>query len=97
MMQALKQRRNEGAITVLTLLTSTGTLVCCALPITLVTLGLGSAVVGGLILSTLFTLILIPLLLVTFLEGRSWLFTRFGRNPLGEAARRRQLAQPLER
>ncbi len=46
MMQALKQRRNEGAITVLTLLTSTGTLVCCALPITLVTLGLGSAVVG---------------------------------------------------
>jgi len=46
MMQVVKQRLNEGAVTVLTLLTSTGTLVCCALPIMLVTLGLGSAVVG---------------------------------------------------
>ena len=46
MMQALKQRLNEGTVTFLTLLTSTGTLVCCALPIMLVTLGLGSAVVG---------------------------------------------------
>lgn len=45
-MRALQQRLHEGAVTVLTLLTSTGTLVCCALPITLVTLGLGSAVVG---------------------------------------------------
>ena len=46
MMQALKQRLNEGTVTFLTLFTSTGTLVCCALPIMLVTLGLGSAVVG---------------------------------------------------
>jgi len=46
MMPVLKQRLNEGAIAFLTLLTSGGTLVCCALPIMLVTLGLGSAVVG---------------------------------------------------
>ena len=46
MVQALKQRLNEGTVTFLTLFTSTGTLVCCALPIMLVTLGLGSAVVG---------------------------------------------------
>lgn len=45
-MEAFKQRLNEGAVTFLTLLTSTGTLLCCALPIMLVTLGLGSAVVG---------------------------------------------------
>lgn len=36
----------DGAVSVLTLFTSGGTLVCCALPITLVSLGLGSAVVG---------------------------------------------------
>ena len=39
-------------------------------------LALGSAVVGGLILSTLFTLILIPLILVTVLELRQWLASR---------------------
>ena len=45
-MRPLGQRFNEGTVTVLTLFASTGTLVCCALPIMLVTLGLGSAVVG---------------------------------------------------
>lgn len=43
---AIGQRLREGAVTFLTLFTSTGTLICCALPITLVTLGFGSAVVG---------------------------------------------------
>jgi len=38
----LKQR----GITVFTLFTTSGTLICCALPILLVTLGLGSAVVA---------------------------------------------------
>lgn len=42
----IRSRLREGGITVLTLFTSTGTLVCCALPITLVTLGMGSAVIG---------------------------------------------------
>ncbi|NIR43471.1 MAG: hypothetical protein GWO40_04690 [Gammaproteobacteria bacterium] len=45
-MSDLGQRIREGAVTFLTLFASTGTLVCCALPITLVALGLGSAVVG---------------------------------------------------
>lgn len=37
--------RREGGLTWLTLFASTGTLVCCALPIILVTLGLGATVV----------------------------------------------------
>ncbi len=45
-MSDLAQRVREGAVAFLTLFTSAGTLICCALPITLVTLGLGSAVVG---------------------------------------------------
>ncbi|VAW96140.1 hypothetical protein MNBD_GAMMA22-864 [hydrothermal vent metagenome] len=36
----------EKSITVFTLFTTTGTLLCCALPIILVTLGLGSTVVA---------------------------------------------------
>lgn len=38
--------RRESGISWLTLFASTGTLICCALPITLVTLGLGAAVVS---------------------------------------------------
>ncbi len=38
--------RREAGVSWLTLLASTGTLVCCALPIMLVTLGLGAAVVS---------------------------------------------------
>lgn len=40
------RRRRDGAVMVLALFTSSGTLICCALPIVLVTLGLGSAVVA---------------------------------------------------
>ena len=36
----------QSGLTVLALLTSAGTLLCCALPILLVTLGLGAAVAG---------------------------------------------------
>lgn len=42
----LRQRLREAGVTVLVLFTSSGTLICCALPVALVTLGLGSAVVG---------------------------------------------------
>lgn len=45
-MTILLDRLRDVAVTLLTLFTSGGTLVCCALPITLVTLGFGSAVVG---------------------------------------------------
>lgn len=38
--------RRESGASWLTLFASTGTLICCALPITLVTLGLGAAVVS---------------------------------------------------
>jgi len=41
-----RPRLGEGIFAVLALFASTGTLICCALPILLVTLGLGSAVVG---------------------------------------------------
>jgi hypothetical protein len=36
----------QGSITVFTLFTTTGTLICCALPILLVTFGLGTTVVA---------------------------------------------------
>jgi mercuric ion transport protein len=39
-----KTRLKESSVSVLTLFTSAGTLVCCALPILLVTLGMGAAV-----------------------------------------------------
>ncbi len=39
-------RLKTGGVTWLTLFASTGTLICCALPITLVTLGLGATVVA---------------------------------------------------
>lgn len=38
--------RSEGGVSWLALFTSTGTLICCALPIALVTLGMGAAVVS---------------------------------------------------
>jgi len=44
--QVLKQRLGEGAVSAVGLVTSTGTLVCCGLPILLVSVGLGSAVTG---------------------------------------------------
>lgn len=39
------QRRRESTVSVLALFAASGTLICCALPIVLVSLGLGSAVV----------------------------------------------------
>lgn len=39
-----KARLRESSLSVLTLFTSAGTLICCALPILLVTLGMGAAV-----------------------------------------------------
>lgn len=45
-MTILFERLRDGAVMMLALFTSGGTLVCCALPVTLVTLGFGSAVVG---------------------------------------------------
>lgn len=39
-----RTRFKEGSLSALTLFTSAGTLVCCALPILLVTLGMGAAV-----------------------------------------------------
>lgn len=45
-MTPLLDRIRDGGVMVVTLFTSGGTLVCCALPITLVTLGFGSAVAG---------------------------------------------------
>lgn len=62
-------RLREGAITFVTLLGSTGTLVCCALPILLVTLGLGSAVVG---LTGAFPW------LITLSQHKAWVFAASG-------------------
>lgn len=45
-MTDVRDRIRDSAVMVLTIFTSSGTLVCCALPVTLVSLGLGSAVVG---------------------------------------------------
>lgn len=46
MREAAVPYRRETGVSWLTLFASTGTLICCALPITLVTLGLGAAVVS---------------------------------------------------
>lgn len=55
--------------------------------------GLGAAVVGGMVLSTVFTLVLIPLVLVSVLELRGWILTRLGRDPMADVAHRRRLAE----
>ncbi len=59
----------ESGITWLTLFTTTGTLICCALPILLVTLGLGAAVVS---LTSSFPL------LITLSQHKSWVFAFSG-------------------
>lgn len=46
MREAAVPYRRETGVSWLTLFASTGTLICCALPIILVTLGLGAAVVS---------------------------------------------------
>jgi len=64
-MSPFGQHIRDLAVTILTLFTSSGTLLCCALPITLVTLGLGSAVIG--LTATL------PWL-VTLTQHKDWIF-----------------------
>lgn len=55
--------------------------------------GLGVAVLGGLAVSSLFTLILIPMLLAVVLDIRDGLARRLGREDLTEAGRARALAE----
>ncbi|WP_339673821.1 hypothetical protein [Dasania marina] len=59
----------ETSMTWLTLFTTTGTLVCCALPITLVTLGMG-ATMASLVSNVPF--------LVTLSEHKTWVFAVSG-------------------
>ena len=58
-------RLKEGHVTWLTLFASTGTLICCALPIILVTLGLGATVAA---LTSTFPF------LISLSEHKSWVF-----------------------
>lgn len=60
-----KIRLKESSVSILTLFTSAGTLVCCALPILLVTLGMGAAV-ASLTTSAPW--------LVTLSEHKAWVF-----------------------
>ena len=64
-MTEMTSRLREGAVTFLTLFTSTGTLICCALPIMLVTLGLGAAMAG---LTSSFPW------MVTLSQHKAWVF-----------------------
>ena len=75
---------------------SVSTSVCGMLPLVLfpgagseLYRGLGSVVVGGLLVSTLFTLFLVPALFSLALDARTALATRFGRHlaePASEGA-----------
>lgn len=59
----------EKSVTVFTLFTTTGTLICCALPIMLVTLGLGTAVVS---MTSAFPF------LITLSQHKAWVFAFSG-------------------
>ncbi len=59
----------EGGVTWLALFASTGTLICCALPIILVTLGLGATVAA---LTSAFPF------LITLSEHKAWVFAFSG-------------------
>ncbi len=65
----MRQMRAEAGVTWLTLFTSTGTLICCALPILLVTLGLGAAVAS---LTSSFPI------LITLSQHKEWIFAGSG-------------------
>ena len=65
----LRQHKKEGRVTWLTLFASTGTLVCCALPIMLVTLGMGATVVA---MTSTFPV------LITLSLHKSWVFVGSG-------------------
>lgn len=64
-----RQKLKENSIPWLTLFASTGTLLCCALPIVLVTLGLGAAVVS---LTSAFPF------LITLSQHKVWVFAFSG-------------------
>ncbi len=68
-MTEMTTRMKEGAVTFFTLFTSTGTLICCALPIMLVTLGLGAAMAG---LTSTFPW------MVTLSQHKVWVFAGSG-------------------
>ena len=68
-MTEMTTRVREGAVTFFTLFTSTGTLICCALPIMLVTLGLGAAMAG---LTSTFPW------MVTLSQNKAWVFAGSG-------------------
>lgn len=64
-MTAMPSRLRDGAVSLITLTSSAGTLVCCALPIMLVSLGMGATVVS--LTSTM------PWL-ITLSEHKLWVF-----------------------
>ncbi|MHB1142327.1 MAG: hypothetical protein ACYC1T_11310 [Sulfuricaulis sp.] len=68
-MDWMRQMRAEAGATWLTLFASTGTLICCALPILLVTLGLGAAVAS---LTSSFPI------LITLSQHKAWIFAGSG-------------------
>ena len=68
-MTEIAGRIREGAVTFFTLFTSTGTLICCALPIMLVGLGLGAAMAG---LTSAFPW------MVTLSQHKVWVFAGSG-------------------
>jgi len=67
--EARSSKIQEGGATILTLFTTTGTLICCALPIFLVTLGLGATVAA--MTSTFPFLIILS-------QHKAWVFTFSG-------------------
>lgn len=69
MNRELAQTKQQGMSTWLTLFASTGTLVCCALPIMLVSLGLGATVVA---MTSAFPF------LITLSQHKEWVFAGSG-------------------
>lgn len=90
-MNAERTQLKHGSVTWLTLFASTGTLICCALPIILVTLGLG-ATVAALTSSLPFLIILSQYKIWVFtfsgamLGVSGWLLYRPGRSCLSDLA-----------
>lgn len=68
-MSAARAQLKDGGVTWLSLFASTGTLICCALPIILVTLGLGATVAA---LTSAFPF------LITLSQYKIWVFTFSG-------------------
>ena len=68
-MNALNSRMKQNSVTWFTLFTTTGTLVCCALPIIFVTLGLGATVVA---MTSTFPF------LITLTQYKIWVFAFSG-------------------